>query len=228
MDTYDELWERAISRHDDEAAVESRLPEPKTRRALMRTPDDRYLAEMAKAIFRSGFVWKVVETKWPGFEEAFHGFDPGKVAQLTQGELAELAKDERIIRHRKKIEAVRANARFVVETGMDHGSFGRFLAGWDSADIVGLWLHLRKKASRLGGNTGPYVLRFVGKDTFILSRDVVASLMRQEIVGKPPTSQRDLRAVQDAFNHWAEQSGRPLCQLSRILAMGEGEIHEAE
>lgn len=227
MDTFETLWDRACTRHDGEGSVRDQLPTPRSRRALQATPDDRYLAEMAKAIFRSGFVWRVVESKWPGFEEAFHEFDPGKVAQLTRTELAELAEDTRIIRHRKKIDAVRENARFLVETGMEHGSFGRFLADWDSRNIVGLWIHLRKNAARLGGNTGPYFLRFVGKDTFLLSRDVVASLIRQKIVDKPPTSQRDLHAVQNAFNQWADESGRPLCQISRILAMSEGEVHEA-
>lgn len=227
LDTFEEIWDRACSRHDGALTVEERLPTPKSARALQRAADDRYLAEMSKAIFRSGFVWRVVEAKWPGFEEAFHGFDPGKVAQLTRGELADLASDRRIIRHRKKIEAVRANARFLVETGMEHGGFGRFLAAWDSSDVVGLWIHLRKHGARLGGNTGPYFLRFVGKDTFLLNRDVVAALIRQNIIDKRPTSQRDQRAAQSAFNQWADESGRPLCQISRVLAMSEGEVLEA-
>lgn len=224
VDSFEQLWARAASRHDGDAAVESRLPSPRTRRALQRTSDDRYLAEMAKAIFRSGFVWRVVDAKWPGFEEAFHGFEPGRVGQLTRGELGDLAQDTRIIRNRRKIEAVRANARFVVETGLEHGGFGRFLADWDSADIVGLWTHLRKHGARLGGDSGPYFLRFVGKDTFVLSRDVVASLVRQGVVTRKPTSQRDLARAQKAFNRWSEESGRPLCQISRVLALGEGEV----
>jgi len=31
---------------------------------------------------------------------------------------------------------------------------------------------LKKHGQRLGGNTGPYALRLLGKDTFILSSDV--------------------------------------------------------
>ncbi|MNO10130.1 hypothetical protein D3C81_2337850 [compost metagenome] len=47
---------------------------------------------------------------------------------------------------------------------------------------------------------------------------MVAALKAQEIIDKAPTSQKDLAAVQTAFNHWHEQSGRPLCQLSVMLA----------
>jgi hypothetical protein len=58
----------------------------------------------------------------------------------------------------------------------------------------------------------------VGKDTFIPTYDVVAALNAQNIVDKVPSSQRDQAAVQAAFNEWHEQSGRPMCQLSMMLA----------
>ena len=48
-------------------------PDPKALRELQ---DDRVLAEMTKRVFSAGFAWSVIETKWPGFEEAFLGFEP--------------------------------------------------------------------------------------------------------------------------------------------------------
>ncbi|MGH7822572.1 MAG: DNA-3-methyladenine glycosylase I, partial [Candidatus Binatia bacterium] len=48
--------------------------------------------------------------------------------------------------------------------------------------------------------------------------DVVKALRREKIVKKTSMSNRDLAAVQEAFNAWRRESGRPLCQLSRILA----------
>ena len=49
---------------------------------------------MTRAIFQSGFSWKVIEAKWPGFEEAFDGFDvavrPGDGAGVTYDALADL------------------------------------------------------------------------------------------------------------------------------------------
>ena len=45
-------------------------------------------------------------------------------------------------------------------------SFSKLIAEWPSEDITGLWAFLKKNGSRLGGNTGPYALRTLGKDTF--------------------------------------------------------------
>jgi hypothetical protein len=70
--------------------------------------------------------------------------------------------------------------------------------------------------------TGPFFLREVGKDTFLLTTDVVRALRREKVVTGDPTSKRSLAAVQRAFNAWHEESGRPLCQLSRILAFSVG------
>jgi len=53
----------------------------------------------------------------------------------------------------------------------------------------------------------------------MLSEDVVVALKAQGIVDKRPTSQKDLQKVQQAFTGWQQQSGRDLCQISRLLAM---------
>ncbi len=47
---------------------------------------------------------------------------------------------------------------------------------------------------------------------------MAAALIAQKVIDKQPTSQRDLALVQQAFNQWHEESGRPLCQLSVMLA----------
>jgi hypothetical protein len=70
----------------------------------------------------------------------------------------------------------------------------------------------------MGGNSGPSFLRMTGKDTFILSPSVVAGL--KHWAGLPPPKNRgDRAAAQAAFNGWAAETGRPLSQLSLILAM---------
>ena len=194
------------------------LPVPRSNAALKKLPDDRYLAEMTRRVFCSGFVWKIVDYKWPGFEEVFHGFDPVACAYQPDEAVEALLSDTRIIRHYRKLLSVRANASFVLEIEQSHGSFGRYVADWPVEDIVGLHHELKKRGSRLGGRTGQFFLRAVGKDTFVLARDVVGALIRGGIVDRNPTSRRDLQAVQDAFNHWRAESGRPLCEISRILS----------
>ena len=74
------------------------------------------------------FVWSVIENKWPGFEEAFLGFEPRRLLFQPEDFWHELTRNPRIVRNGAKIMAVRANAKFVSEIAAEHGSFGRFLA----------------------------------------------------------------------------------------------------
>ena len=185
--------------------------------------DDRYLAEMTKSVFRSGFVWKIIENKWPGFEAAFHNFDVTACAMLSEEEQEQLGLDTRIVRHAKKIQSVPRNAAFILSVREEAGSFGNFIARWPDDDFVGLWDQLKVRGDRLGGQTGRYFLRFVGKDTPLMSPDVVRALVVQGVVDKAPTSKRALAQVQAAFNAWRDESGRPLCQISRVLSCSVGD-----
>lgn len=218
MQPFDEIWDRAVDRHGEDK-VRAHLPQPLPAAALARIPDDRWLAEMAKRVFAAGFVWRVIEAKWEGFEAAFDGFDPGRVADYDSHDLERLQGDPRIVRNGQKIQATVHNAAMVQRISAQHGGFGRWVADWPDDDIVGLWEALGREGSRLGGATGAYLLRFMGKDTFILSKDVGAALVAAGVVDKHPTGKRALRATQDAFNAWSRQSGMPRCQLSRVLGM---------
>lgn len=218
MEEFASIYERAARRKGGEKMLAKMMPKPRRKAALRKLGGDFYLAEMSRAVFRSGFVWKIVEYKWPRMEEALHGFDPVACAYQSDEDLEALTRDERVIRHYRKLLSVRDNAAFILDVERSHESFGRFIADWPEGDIVGLHQVLKKRGSRLGGRTGQFFLRGVGKDTFCLTRDVVGALIRQSIVDKNPTSQRDLRAVQAAFNAWRAQSGKPLCQISRTLA----------
>lgn len=218
MGSFDKIYQLAASLKGGEAALKDLLPIPKTRDELIATPDDRWLVAMAKVIFRSGFSWKVVENKWPGFEEAFAGFDPHRVAMFTDDDLGVLLSNKAIIRNGQKLRAVIENAAFVTGLVDEHGSAGAFFAAWPSSDFTGLWDHLKKNASRLGGNSGAYFLREMGWDSPVMSQAVIAALMREGVVDKPPTSKKALGSVQDAFNAWQAESGLPYCQISRILA----------
>ncbi len=71
---------------------------------------DRYLIELTKVVFQSGMGRAVVEAKWDGLMEAFEGFDPSHVAELSPADVDALVGDARVIRNRRKIEATVANA----------------------------------------------------------------------------------------------------------------------
>jgi 3-methyladenine DNA glycosylase Tag len=229
MITFAEIRARAEARKGGAEHLAALLPAATNRKQLETLADDRALAEMAKCIFRSGFSWKVVEAKWPGFEEAFEGFDPGRLMFEPDEFWDARVSDTRIIRHGTKIGSVRHNAGFVIDIAREHGSFGRFAAAWPEDDIVGLWDLLAKRGKRLGGNTGRYFLRFIGKDCFLPSRDVIMTLRDAGLeVAEIPTSKRDLKAIQAQFNTWHDESGLTYSQLSRICAMSIGENYEAE
>ncbi len=222
MKTFDRIEAMAGKHHGGPKGIASVLKEWPIDTNLTAKKDAQYLAGMAKAVFSSGFSWEVINKKWPGFEVAFDKFDPKKVAAYGDDKVDALLKDTRIVRNGAKIMATVENARFVVATAKQHSSFGKFLANWPVTDQIGLMDHLKKNASRLGGSTVQYFLRFEGWDAFILSGDVVKALIREGVVTKEPTSKKDLAAVQAAFNVWREQSKRPVREISRILALSVG------
>ncbi|MEM6989227.1 MAG: DNA-3-methyladenine glycosylase I [Myxococcota bacterium] len=219
MEAFKKIEQRAAKRKGGAEALEALLPKPKTARALAKVKDDRWLSTMSQFVFSAGFVWKIVEAKWPGFEEAFAGFDPAKVSRFTNKRMDKLATDDRVIKNASKLESVRDNARFIVEVAAEHGSFAKWIARWPEDDMVGLMDALKTRGSRLGGMSGHWLLRHMGKDTYMLGGDVVTALQRAKVIDSDRTSSKKARlAIQDAFNAWREQTGRPLCQLSKILA----------
>ncbi|QQS14463.1 MAG: DNA-3-methyladenine glycosylase I [Rhodospirillales bacterium] len=219
---------RAARRKGGPAALAKLLPKVAGDKALAKLGDDRVLAEMTRRVFSAGFVWSVIEKKWPGFEEAFLGFVPKRLLFQPDEYWEKLTRDARIVRNAAKIQSVRANARFVAEIAKEHGGFGRMLAAWPASDQAGLLDLLAKRGSRLGGMSGQYFLRFIGKDGFALSRDVVACLRDAGVaISETATSKRDLARVQARFNAWHEESGLPYTHLSRICALSIGENHDA-
>lgn len=226
MQKFTTIHNRALKRKGGEAGLAALLPEVKTPEQITTIPDDRFLSEMSRCVFQAGFVWKVVNDKWDGFEKAFFGFQPQKLVMLSPEQLEELAKNPEIIRNMQKITSVQRNAQFVLEQAQDHGSFGGLVANWPSDDLIGLYKLLKQKGSRLGGLTGPRALRNVGVDTFLWSNDVVQCLQQAGVaINDSPSSQRDMTQMQAAFNTWHQESGLPYSHLSRICACSVGENH---
>jgi 3-methyladenine DNA glycosylase Tag len=214
---FGKIHDAALTRHGA-AALDARRSQPKSADELRATPDDRYLSQMQLRIFRAGLKHSLVDAKWPAFEEVFHGFESRRVRAMSDEAMEGLLADARLIRHWGKLKSVRDNAAAMLEIASEHGSFGAWLAGWPGADIIGLWEALAKRFSQMGGNSGPMFLRMVGKDTFVLSPSVVAALKHWGAVPAPPKNRQDRARVQSCFNDWAAETGRPLSQLSLILA----------
>lgn len=200
------------------------LPKVANKKTLVALGDDRYLAMMTKCINQAGFSWKVIEKKWPEFEEAFFGFDLRKLSFLSAEQWEAYVSDRRVVRNWQKIKALQENVFFVADESRKNGSFGKFIAEWPASDQIGLMAYLKKRGSRLGGQSALWFLRRTGKDCFILSKDVVVTLRGSGLeIAEQPSSQRDLKKVQALFNEWHEETGLPYSHLSRIAACSVGE-----
>jgi 3-methyladenine DNA glycosylase Tag len=222
------IRERAAKRKGGEKVLASLLPKKPNNKALAKLGDDRVLSEMAARVFSAGFVWSVIDSKWPGFEEAFLEFNPKRLLFQPAEFWEKLASDKRIVRNPQKIRSVRENARFVSEVSAEHGSFGKFLAAWPADDQVGLMEVFAKRGSRLGGFSGQYLLRFLGWDAFVLSGYVLLCLRDSGVPIGTGTSKKDLKAAQAQFNAWRDESGLPIAHISRICALSIGENYPVE
>lgn len=229
MKSFEEIRSRAAERKGGDDVLATLLPPAPDNAVLAAVPDHRILSTMANRVFSAGFVWRVIEQKWPGFEEAFLGFEPKRLLFQPDEFWERLAADARIVRNPQKIRSVRDNAAFIDRISAEHGGFGRFLANWPRDDQAGLLALLGKQGSRLGGNTGQYFLRWIGFDAYIVSPDMAAALRDAGLeIAENPTSKKDLAAIQSQMNAFAAETGLPYTHLSRILAMSTGENRAAE
>jgi len=227
MEKFDSLYQRAAERKGGVAALNVLLGDAHQDHLVATLSDDRILSAFTKKIFQSGFVWRVVENKWSNFEELFFEFDLTKVLMMPEEMQERKASDARIIRNFKKVKTIQANAQMMFEeTHSDksqHSSFAEFIAAWPSNNIIGLWEYLKKKGQRLGGNTGPYALRVIGKDTFLLTRDIEAYFRANKIIDGGLQSKKSLAAIQNSFNQWQSECDLSLTQLSRLVAFATGD-----
>ena len=90
--------------------------------------DDRRLFEkLSLEGFQSGLSWRTILAKRENFRAAFHDFDFDRIARFTQRDIDRLLKDEGIVRHRGKIEAVVNNAQRARELVKREGTLAAFV-----------------------------------------------------------------------------------------------------
>lgn len=121
-----------------------------------------YLEIQTKAVFQSGMSWKVVDAKWSTIREAFNDFQIGAVAAMDETAVDALTDDKRVIRNRRKLQAITDNARRMIELDEEHGSFQAYLRSHESFwDLV---KDLRKQFKFMGEMGCYYWLYVVGED----------------------------------------------------------------
>ncbi len=97
------------------------------------TTDAGYLEAASRIIFMGGLNRRVVDGKWDGFLQAFHGFDVAAVAAMGPVEVERLADDDRVIKYAAKLQAVVTNAQEMQQVAVEHGSFG----AWVESAVAG-------------------------------------------------------------------------------------------
>jgi DNA-3-methyladenine glycosylase I len=114
--------------------------------------DDRLLFEfLTLEGMQAGLSWETVLRKRDAFRRAFQRFDPVKVARFTARDVARLVGDASIIRNRAKIEAAIGNAKALLVSREEFGSFDRYVWGFDDKDALSK--DLKKRGFRFVGPT---------------------------------------------------------------------------
>lgn len=121
-----------------------------------------YLETMSKSVLQAGISWKVVDAKWPGIRDAFRGFDAETVANLGEADLDELTGDTRVIRNRRKLEAIVHNARTMLDLEEKYGGFRDYLRSHE--DFYAAAADIRKQFKFLGDMGCYHFMWVVGED----------------------------------------------------------------
>jgi DNA-3-methyladenine glycosylase I len=132
--------------------------------------DHRLFEKLSLEAFQSGLSWRTILAKRENFRRAFAGFDFDRIARFTQSNVERLLKDDGIVRHRGKIEAVIGNARQAQAIVAEAGSLAAFIWRYEpdpaelttpqtastSAASIALSKELKKRGWRFVGPTTVY------------------------------------------------------------------------
>jgi len=224
MEKFSDIHNRAADRKGGEVALSHLLSSPLSAVEIAALHEDLWLEEFTRKIFQSGFYWSVIEKKWPGFREVFWNFSVNKLMMMPPEMLEKISTDTRIVRNYTKVKTVPVNASMIRYATEDQEvPFSQFIADWPTNDIIGLWAWLKKHGARLGGNTGQYALRAMGKDTFILSRDVEAYLRAHNHIDGGIQTKRSLTAAQHFFNDMQQECGLSMQEISQTVSYSVGD-----
>lgn len=138
---------------------------PEWMRKKTNLEDKNYFENMTRIIFQGGLNWKIIEKKWPNFQEAFKKFSIDQVAKFDDSKVEELMKNTGIVRNRAKIIGTILNAQQIQKIKKEHGSFKNYINSLDKSNNYAIVIkELSKKFSRLGPSSTQIFLFSVGED----------------------------------------------------------------
>lgn len=95
--------------------------------------DRKHFEFLVLDAFQAGLSWAIILKKREGFRAALDNFEPERIARFDKRRVAQLLKNEAIIRNRQKIAATITNARAFLAIQEAVGSFDKFIwqfTGW--------------------------------------------------------------------------------------------------
>jgi len=154
--------------------------------------DHRLFEKLSLEGFQSGLSWRTILAKRENFRAAFHGFDFEKVARFKERDVERLLKDEGIVRHRGKIEAVINNAQRARELVKQEGSLAAFVWRYEpdkkslaapqtastSAESIALSKELKKRGWKFVGPTTVYAFM---QAMSLINDHVESCIIRSEV-----------------------------------------------
>ena len=152
-----------------------------------------YLNIISRAVFSAGLSWAFVDGKWDGFEEAFEGFDPARVAAYDDVAIDRLTADPRLYASRKKMAATVENAKTLVAIQREFGT-------------IRAWLESFK--------TYAEATRDVSKRFKYLSKTFGAYYFLYISGARTPDF--------PTFEQWSEQTGEAHPRMRELVAANEG------
>jgi DNA-3-methyladenine glycosylase I len=117
--------------------------------------DTRFFEFLCLEIFQAGLSWDLIIRKREGMRDALDGFDFRAIARYSDEKIGSLSSDARIIRNRRKLEAIRSNARTFRSITDTHASFLAWLRA-NEQDTLDAWTALFKRTFRF---VGPEIVR---------------------------------------------------------------------
>ncbi|UXS30368.1 DNA-3-methyladenine glycosylase I [Staphylococcus delphini] len=95
--------------------------------------DSRALFELlALESQHAGLSWLTILKKKEAYQQAFHNFDPYRIAQMRDEDIDALMAFPNIIHHRPKLEAIVSQAKGYIQIEQDYNGFSSFL--WSFVD----------------------------------------------------------------------------------------------
>ena len=101
------------------------------------TNDQALFQKISLEIMQAGLSWRTVLEKKYDICQCFEHFNLKKVASLNADSIEKILSNPKVIRNRKKIQAIIHNANITLKIQQQHGSFSQFL-----------WEHQPKKQNK--------------------------------------------------------------------------------